>query len=234
MNHPVLSETERVQQQTNEEWLAEYEGTDIKNKPASPQIIDLQSKTTINNQSPFVKSLKEAGIFSVKYIGADLLITTDRLITTDLNNRIKQALPRLVEIAGSDTGESLYKYLEYRTLFSGKRPHLALVFKEIHTGAVAERYFNIKLQNKKGKNFKTGINSEFRIAGSIKRPMKGSFIKFWTDTVTEIPYGKPSHIYRHTNSKLTGVVISCPDPEPHHGGTKLHTWKYEGKLYKAT
>ena len=145
MDTPVLSETERVQRQTNEEWLAEYEGTDIKNKSSSPQIIDPQPKTANNNQNPLLKSLKDAGIVSVRYVGDDLLISTDRLITTDLDNRIKRAIQRLAEIAESDTGESLYEYLEYRTLFSGKRPQLAKVFKEIHTGASAERYFNIKL-----------------------------------------------------------------------------------------
>lgn len=234
MNNPVLSETERVQQQTNEEWLTECEGNDIKNKPTPPQIIGLQSKAVTNNQNPFLKRLNDAGIVSVRYVGDNLLISTDRSLSPELDNRIKRAIPRLAEIAEEDTGETLYEYLQYRTLFSNRKPYLALVFKEIHTGTITERYFNIKLQNKKGKNFKTGINGEFRIAGSIKRPMKGSFIKFWIDTVTEIPYGKPSHIYRHMNSKLTSVVISCPDPEPHHGGTKLHTWKYEGRLYKVT
>ena len=128
----------------------------------------------------------------------------------------------------------LYEYVEYRTFFSDIGPHLALVFKEVHTEDIAERFFNIVLKNRKGKYFKTRINGEFRIKGSINRPIKGSFIKFWKDTANDIPDNRPSHIHRHVNSKLSGVVISCPDPGPHYDGTKLHSWKYEGRLYKIT
>jgi len=234
MTSSSLSEYERIKKMPIEEWRAELEGVDNQSKLPSSHATNPQPTTAKNHQSKLQQSLKEAGIISIRHAGEKLLISTDRTITVDLDNRIKRALPRLAQIAEPDTGETLYEYMEYRTLFSNRRPHLALVFKEIHTGEFAERYFNIILQNKKGKSFKTGVKCEFRIVGTIKRPMKGSFNKFWLDMMNVIPDGKPSHIYRYVNSKLSGVVISCPDPEPHHDGTKLHSWKYEGRLYKTT
>ena len=229
----VLSETDRVRQQTNGEWLAEYNGTGDISKPALPQNVDPQPKIVINNQSPFLKSLKEAGIVSVRYVGSDLLITTDRLVTAELDSRIKRALPRLAEIVEPDTGESLYVYSGYRT-FTNKSAYMAVMFRELRTGTTAERYFNIELKDRKGEYFKTGENGKFRIKGNIKRLQEGMFLKFWMDSVKKIPNDRPSQICRYMNSKLSGVVVSCPDSAPHHGITKLKKLKYEGHLYQIT
>jgi len=217
--------------QTTKEWLADYDGTYQENLPLTTQVIDIRPKTEVDGLRDRVRN---AGITSIRHVADRLLINTDSYMTSELNNKILKNLNQLASIAEPDTGESLYVYSGYRTLYSKGRQHLALEFKEIYTGANADRFFNIILKNKQGKNFKTGVNGEFRIVGSIKRPVKGSFIKFWMDTVTEIPSGKPSHIYRHMNPKLSATVISCPDSEPHHGDIKLHTWKCEGRLYKIT
>ena len=233
MDKPGLSETERVQQQTNSEWLAEYEGTDYKSKSVSHPVIELSSKLANKDQNPFLESIKKSGIASIRFAGKKLLITTDRPITPDLDSRIKQSIQRLAEIAEPDTGEPLYEYMEYRTFFSDKKPCLAVVFQELHTGEIAERYFNIELRKcLSGKSVKTGINGEFRVAGS-KRLQEGMFLKFWLEAVKFIPYNRKSQIYRYMNSKLSGVVVSCPNPEQRHNKiTKLKKLKYEGHIYQ--
>lgn len=213
------------------EWLSDYDGTPHENKHQTSQVIDIRPKTKLDD---LIARVKNAGITSVRQVTNGILIKTESNITNELHNKILNNLKPLTSIAEPDTGEPLYEYVEHRTLFRNRRPHLALVFKEIHTGTIAERYFNITLQNKKGKSFKTGIKGEFRIEGSVTRAMKGSFIKFWIDMVNEIPDSKPSHIYRYMKPKLSGVVISCPNPTPHYDGTKLRDWKCEGRLYKIT
>lgn len=230
---PELSETERVQQQTTEEWLAEYEGTSDISKPAPVKIIDHPPKATTHKQSVFLESLKNAGIVSIRFVGEKLLITTDRHITAELDVKIKNNIQRLVKIAKPDTGELLYEYMEYRTSMN-KYAYIAMAFKELRTDALAERYFNICLKKKNGENFKTGINGMFRVVGNIKRLQEGMFLKFWMDTVKQIPNDRPSQICRYMNSKLSGVVVSCPNPAPYHDFTKLITLKYEGHLYQIT
>lgn len=230
---PELSETERVQQQTTEEWLAEYEGTSDISKPAPLKTIDQPPKTTTDKQSVFLESLKNAGIVSIRFVGEKLLVTIDRHITTALDNRIRRALPRLAEIAKPDTGELLYEYMEYRTSMD-KSAYIAIVFKELRTGALAERYFNICLKKKNGGNIKTGVNGMFRVVGNIKRLQEGMFLKFWMDSVKQIPNDRPSQICRYMNSNLSGAVVSCSNPIPYHGFTKLITLKHEGHLYQIT
>ena len=234
ISEPKLSETERVKQQTIKEWRAELEGAGGINESVSPQIVDVQPKTETKKHVLFLKSLKETGIISVRFVGDYLLITTDRPITTELDNRIKRDIPRLTEIAEHDTEKSLYEYIGYRTFFGDRKPCLAVEFKEVRTGEIAVRYFNIKLKNNRGKSFNTGINGQFLIEGNIKRPMKGSFIKFWLNAVMDVPDERPSHIYRYMNPKLSGVVVSCDKIVPHHNGLKLTNIKYEGRLYQTT
>ena len=104
----------------------------------------------------------------------------------------------------------------------------------MRSGAIADRYFNICLVNKKGKSFKTGVNGEFRVVGNTWRPIEGSFLKFWLTAVQYIPDDRPCHIYRYMKSKLSGAVVSCPNPVPHHEITKLKKLLYEGHLYHVT
>jgi len=229
---PEISETERVQRQTNDEWRAEYDSARDKHYPASPQVVSLRPESSDNIVSRIPDNVKKAGIVSIKHISSKLLITTDTQITNELDSRIKKRIQFLQGIAEADTGESLYEYTGYRTTFVDKRPFLVLTFREIHTGALAERYFNISLKSKQGKSFKTGINGQFRVIGNIKRIQEGMFLKFWMDVVKDIPDNRPAHICRYMNSKLANAVISCSNPVPHHGFTKLTKLKYEGHLYQ--
>lgn len=227
----TISETERVQNQTNEEWLAEYNGTSVINKSVPPEISESKPKSIREAGSIFSRSLKEAGIASVRFVAKKLLITTDRYITPELDNRIKQKVQRISKIAEPDTGESLYEYIGYRTSYIDKKPILTMHFKDVFTGAIADRYFNIGLRDKQDRSFKTGEKGEFRIIGNPELAKNGMFIKVWMDTVKWIPDGRPCHIYRYMKPKLAGAVFSCSDSVPHHGITKLKTIKYEGHLY---
>lgn len=227
----TISETQRVQNQTNEEWLAEYNGASVINKSVQPQVTESKPENIRETESVFSRSLIDAGISSVRFFGKKLLITTDRNITHELDNRVKQNIQRLSKIAESDTGESLYEYVGYRTSYIEKKPILTMHFKEVVTGAVADRYFNIGLRNKKDKNFKTGENGEFRIIGNPELAKNGMFIKVWMDAAKWIPDRRVCHIYRYMKSKLAGAVFSCSDGVPHHGIMKLRTIKYEGHLY---
>lgn len=224
-----------IRNQSTDEWLADYDGTGYKEKSTSSQIINMLPMVVSKNQSHFLECMKKIGVTSVRMIGKKLLIKFDRPLTADLDNRVRLKLQRLAAIAEQGIDESLYEYSEYRTFFAKNRPYIAVVFKVMHTGAIAERYFNIQLEKAKdNKSFKTGKNCEFRVKGSTKRLQEGMFLKFWMDSVKEIPEGKFSHIYRYMNSRLSGVVVSCSDTDPHHGMTKLHKLKYEGRVYQVT
>ena len=229
-----LSETERAQYQTQDEWLANYNGDNETENTISPQVITSCTEAPSNTKDKSCKTLNSDSISSIRIIGDKLLLKLCKPLTNELDSWIKLNLNKLAEMAKPDTGETLYEYSCYRTFFN-KMPYLALTLKEIHTNAVAERYFNIKLIKKKdGTGFKTGDNCEFRIVGNTKRLQEGMFLKSWMDAVKEIPDNRLSHIYRYMNSKLKNVVFSCSNPIPHHGIIKLTKLKYEGHLYKIT
>ena len=229
-----LSETERAQHQSNDEWLEEYNGDDEVKDTLTSQVIALRTDVPRNKTNESYETLNSDSISSIRMIDDKLLIKLYKPLTDELDNWIKLNINKLAEMATPDTGETLFEYSCYRTFFN-KMPYLALTLKEIHTNAIAERYFNIKLMKKKdGKGFKTGDNCEFRIVGNTKRLQEGMFLKSWMDAVKEIPDNRPSHIYRYMNSKLKNVVFSCSDPVPHHGIIKLTKLKYEGHLYKIT
>lgn len=228
-----LTPTERAQQQTTSGWLTDYDaGNEI--RPTSQHNIDPKPNILQFETNRVPEDIRKAGIVSIRHAGDRLLITSDRPITSELDNRIKLGIGRLAKIAEPDTGETMYEYTGYRTAFYDKNASLALTFREIHTGAIGDRYFNIILKNKDGINFKTRVNGEFRITGNTRRLQEGMFLKFWMDAVKEIPDGRLSHIYRYMNAKLSGVVVSCSNPVPHHEIIKLKKMKYEGHLYQIT
>ena len=231
MSKPDHSNTSNVQKQTTDEWLANYNGTQQGNKLLSSQVIDIRPKT---EHEELRERVKNAGIASIRSIANSLLINTESYITDKMKSRILHNLNQLASIAEPDTGEALYIYSGYRTLFSNKKPCIAVVFNEIYTGEIAERFFNIDLRNTKGNSFKTGANCEFRIVGDPNHPREGSFIKLWMNGVKWIPDNRPSHIHRYVNVKFSGLVVSCAKPVPHHGNTKLTNVKYEGHLFKFT
>lgn len=215
--------------QTNDEWLADYDGIVQISKPNQSLVINLHPKTRSDELKDRVK---RAGIISIRNIVGGLLINADKPITKKLNKRILCNLNQLASIAEPDTGESLYIYSGYRTFMSNRKACIAITFNNIQTKEIAERYFNIELRKGNGGSFKTGNNCDFRIKGNIKRPVKGSFIKFWLDTTKQIPDDRPSHISRYMNTKLSGVIVSCSNSKPHHQITKLIDIKYEGCFYK--
>lgn len=226
-----FSITERVRHQTNEEWLAEYDNASGLRNSKPTLKSNIKEALPKNSRTMFSESTKETGIISVRRVGDDLLITCNSRITKELDSRIKQDIPKLAKLADSDPGTPLYQYVSYRT-FIRKTSYLAVVFKDIRTGALAERYFNIQLRNKENKYFKTGHNAEFRVVGNTKRLQEGMFLKFWLDAVKEIPNDRLAQIYRYMNSWLSGVVVSCSSTTPHHDFTKLNKLKFEGKLYE--
>ena len=219
----------KPEEQSTDEWLADYDGIAQESNSASSQVIDLHPKA---QQEELRNRVKNAGIISTRHISGGLLINTDRYINDKLNNKILCNLNQLATIAEPDTGESLYIYSGYRTFMSNRKACIAITFINIYTKEIAERYFNIELRKSNGGSFKTGANCDFRIKGNIKRPVKGSFIKFWLEAVKQIPDDRPSHISRYMNTKLSGVVVSCTNPKPHHQLTKLTDIKYEGRFYK--
>lgn len=220
MNNPKLSKS-------SQKWVDAYESDGGNNTQVTENIFELKN----TNPSVIPGDIKKAGIASIKHVGNKLLINTFNPITDELRHRIEAGAPRLKKHAEPNTGELLYEYQEYRTLFSGGRPFLAITFKEIHTGECFDRFFNIILKDKNGKNFITGKNGKFHIKGSHKTPRKDSFIKLWMDTVGLVPYDRPSHICKHMNTKLSGVVVSCDNLKPHHENMKLTTLKHEGYLF---
>lgn len=215
-------------EQSVNEWLSDYDGTPKKDKPVSLQILNLQPHIEDNKLR---KRVKNAG-FKIRKINGGLLVKKDSYVTDRDKSRIVIKLNELADIAEPDTGESLYIYSGYRTLFSKKKPCIAIVFNEIYTGEIAERFFNIDLKNTKGNSFKTGDNCEFRIVGNPRHPRERSFIKLWMDGVKQIPDNRPSHIHRYVNAKFSGLVVSCAKPVPHYETIKLTKVKYEGHLYK--
>ena len=234
MTKPYLSEASRVQEQSTSEWLADYEGISNKSQYETSQVTNIKLETVNKPHILIPENIKNAGITYIRRIDENLLVSVDRYVTNELDIKIKNNISRLVKLANPNAGESLYKYMEYRTFFINKRPYLALVFNEVHTGEVAERYFNIEFRKSNGKSFPTGVHCEFRVKGNTKRLQEGMFLKFWMDAVKKIPNDRPSQICRYMNSKLSGVVVSCPDSVPHHGITKLKKLKYEGHLYQIT
>ena len=231
MNDLKLSVTERVQSQPDKEWLNELEGRTDNDAVLPSQPTSLASAPSNKKLNEFRERVKEAGVIAVSRIGEKLLIKTDRHINNELQNRIKKHPQNLSLIAAPAIQESLYLYTGYRTFIVNGRPCLAMEFIEIHTGLIAERYFNIELRDRNNKYFKTGRNGKFHIKGSVKRPLKGTFIKTWMDAVQHIPDKRPSHIYRYMNSMLTGAIFSCQNTTPHHNYIKLTDLTFEGYLY---
>jgi len=228
------SESSRVQQQSSEEWLAELGGAHHENLNPKPMIINFPSEQE-QQKIDFRKRVRKAGIIYIRLVGEKLLITTDRNITKELDNKIKKYIHQLAKIAEPDRSIAIYRYTGYRTLFHNinrlSKPCLAIEFVNVLTGELAVRYFNIELKNNNGKSFKIGRNGEFRIVGSIKRPTKGSFIKFWNEAVQYLPDNRVSHISRYMNPMLSNLVVSCSDSTEHHDIIKLSSLKIEGYLY---
>ena len=225
--------TERIQNQSNNEWLADLGG---ENNHYSTSDVNLKLKQSIqkvkSNKVP--ENIKNVGIISVRRIENRLLVTLDRYLTDELNNKIKNNIGRLMDIAEEGMKYPLYEYVEYRTFMKKGREYLALSFKDIVTSEIVERFYNIQLKNNNNKYFKTGENCEFRIKGRSRRPQKGMFIYFWMDAVKKVPDNRDSHIYRYMGSKLKNVAVSCLDAVPHHEIIKLKSIKYEGHLYDVT
>ena len=214
-------------EQSVDEWLSDYDGTPKKDKPVPLQVVNLRPQIEDNKLRQRVKN---AG-FELRKIKGGLLVKKDSYVTDIDKSRIVIKLNELADIAEPDTGESLYIYSGYRTFFARKKECLAIEFTEIHTGAIAVRYFNTNLRDTRGNSYKTGANCKFRITGNPKQPKERTFIKLWMDAIKQIPDNRPSHIYRYMNAKLSGMVVSCAEPKPHHDITKLTKVKYEGHLY---
>jgi hypothetical protein len=232
MSDQNISDFDRVKRMSNDEWREEFDGNTLDPTQTTSPIISIHTQSIPNPPSNIPEHIRQAGILAVHYVGKRLLVTASSHISKDLDARIKTGICHLAKIANPDTGEVLYEYTGYRTLFSDKKAILALEFIELPTGVVAERYFNIELRNTRGKSFSTGRNGEFRITGTPRRPVKGSYIKFWKDTVGNIPEGKPSHIYRYTNSALSRYAFTCPNSTPHHDDVvKLRDLRCKGRLY---
>jgi len=225
------NETERVARQTHDEWLDECEGISC-GINTTAKTFNIKSEQENEKQNQISDRLKNSGFESIRFAGDQLVIKANKYIPKEIKNEIQSYTQDLANFAEADTGESLYLYTGYRTFMSNNRPFIAIEFTEIHTGQIAERYFNIELRNKTGKSFKTGRNGKFCIIGNSKRPMKRSFIKTWMEAIKTIPENRPSHICRYMNSMLAGAVFSCHNPVLHHDITKLKDIRFEGFLYE--
>ena len=228
-NHKVMN-TNYIKNQSIEEWISDYEGRENSNTSLSQDLKTVSEE--LNKKSIFQQSLKEAGIQQVRLSGKKLLISLNKQMTEQLKSKLQKNVLRLIKHAIPDTGEPIYEYIQYRTFVSRYKGHLALIFRELHTGKIAERYFNIEVTDSRGNPYETGINGKFRIKGNIKRPIRGSFIYFWLKSGFDIPDNRPSHIDRYVNSRLSGMAFSCNETIPYHDIIKLkNDLNMEGYLY---
>ena len=179
-------------------------------------------------RAKFRDKLIDAGVNEVRKAGDGYLITFKKCLTTDLKKRINKAIKPIASIAKPETGEQLFACVHYRTFVTKEGyEKIALVFRNIYTGQVAERWFNIDLKDGNGRLIKTGKNCKFKIIGEPKAPRKGSFIKFWTDVFGELPFNRKSEIPR-SMGRLKGVAVSSIEQNDGNGIIWLCDIKFEG------
>jgi hypothetical protein len=216
------------------EWVAAYEGVGVETSRQS-NIVNLHDSGVKTNKCQLPGDITDLGVENIRLLSdSRLLVSLSRSITKELRCAIRERAGQLIEYANQDICATLFEYREYRTFSCQYGSMLALSFKTIGDFQFADRFYSISTRSHKGQQFKLGRNGKFHIVGSVNKPSRGSFIRFWLANGFDVPEGRPSHIYRKVNPCMKGAVISCAEVVPHKEDFKLNgELKLEGYVFKV-
>ena len=181
---PEQLETRRIQNQSHEEWWADYDSYSDDTYPHIRRELNEVTKGQLSAEAPTNTGVK--GVALLK--GNRTPILADVCIDKKLPSRSQER----------EVKKELFIFNSFRTTKLGR---LVISFISLSSGVMVDTFFNVSIKKLRGSGeHRTGKNGQFF-------PAPGSdFRKLWMDAVKEPPI-RWSTVHKEMRSKLKGLVF---------------------------